>query len=135
MHPLRTSRTTQHSDPTMTASNHTIGDCYEVAFRTLLELCDLVETGIAAEKGWTLTPLSLVHGTTVPLIGPAKGKTIDHAWVETAGDILELTNGKQNRYSRTNWQTTFTGVARARYTKEQAQRLAKETGHYGPWDK
>jgi hypothetical protein len=119
----------------MTASNEKVGDCYKVAFESLLELSQMDESGLAAQKGWTLTPLYLVHGTTVSPVGPAKGKTIDHAWVETAGDVLELSNGNENRYSITNWQTTYTGVARVRYTKDQAQRLAKEMGHYGPWDK
>jgi hypothetical protein len=119
----------------MTASNETFGDCYKVAYNTLLELSQMVENGLAATKGWTLTPLFLVHGTTVPQVGPDKGKTIEHAWVETAGAVLELSNGRENHYSITNWQTTYSGVARVKYTKVQAQRLAEETGNYGPWDK
>jgi hypothetical protein len=35
----------------MTASNETFGDCYKVAFNTLLELSQMAENGLAATKG------------------------------------------------------------------------------------
>ena len=62
LHALRTSRTTdQNTDQRMTASNETVGDCYKVAFETLLELSQMVETGLAADKG--LDPNPTISGS------------------------------------------------------------------------
>lgn len=111
-----------------------LGDCYKVAFDTFMELNQLEESGDAAKKGWKLTPILLVHGATVPPVGPEKGKTILHAWVETAGDVLELSNGNQNRYSQEHWAKTYGGAARVTYSKDEAKKLADKHKHYGPWD-
>ena len=119
----------------MSTNNQQKGDCYKVAYESLLELSKIEASGFAAEKGWKLTPLFLVHGSAVPPSGPDKGKPIDHAWVETAGDVLELSNGNQNRYSQEVWASDYQAVPRLKYTKEQAEKFAKETGHAGPWDK
>ena len=79
----------------------------------------------------------LVHGTPLGHAGEVAGIRYAHAWVEL-GDLLvvDLTMNGRPTMPRALYYCAASLIEEhvRRYTADEAVRLLRATGHYGPWD-
>lgn len=97
------------------------GRCFEAAIHALAE----------HPRG------TLVHGTPLGHAGEVAGIRYAHAWVEL-GDLLvvDLTMSGRPTMPRALYYraASLTEAHVRRYTVDEAARLLRASGHYGPWD-
>jgi len=107
----------------------TDGDCFVVAFRLVMDM-----------EGATLVHGEVSHGDFPEL-------RFTHAWIEQQVELLpgvrmtlviDRSNGRNVQIPKELYYLFGRIVDEpgklARYTRDQARRMAFETGHYGPWD-
>ena len=112
------------------------GKCYVNSFLYMEELIgrrDAENDEVEREK---YADLMLIHGSVVPIKGPDAGKRLDHAWIEMAGHVFEVSESMANPSVTTieDYQKHFDSHERARYTIDQARQMIETSEIYGPWD-
>lgn len=94
------------------ADNPRLGQCYQLAYQNVTSNRDS----------------ELIHGY---ITDKFTGRTIDHAWVETGGQIydpvLDWTVDKVVYFG------LFNAEEGQRYTAQEAMTAASHEGTYGPW--
>jgi hypothetical protein len=93
------------------------GRCYELAFK--------FQSRDDRFVGW-----KLVHGE---IVRPGDGKSMGHAWLESAGKIYDPVFDKT--YEIESYMTKFQAKAIASYSQSEAIETAMkfERPHFGPW--
>jgi len=100
------------------------GDCYQAAFRWLLDLDE------GATKHAILCH-GMVHGQ-----GPLEGKKFGHAWGELGDIVFDQSNGKQLKMRK----ATYYAIGKIDkseviyYPGYKSLGKAARAKHYGPWD-
>lgn|GEM_PF-2354480 len=106
-----------------------VGDCYVAAYKTVAEMTE----GAGAGKLASLH-VFLVHGSVVPQVGPDAGRRIDHAWVETDDQAIEVSDGKHVSIARDRYYEGTQAQVRVRYNPVEALTEFLRNRHFGPWD-
>jgi hypothetical protein len=73
----------------------------------------------------------LVHGNVAKL---RQNETVNHAWVEEDEIVHEVSNGRNDVYSKKQYYEKHQITNIRTYTVEQALLLLVRHGHWGPWD-
>lgn len=106
-----------------------LGDCYPKSIEFARDAPTLMRAGRLPEG-----EIMIVHGWLTPLNGPSAGKEIKHSWVEIGEEVFEVSNNNAIRSTKAAFYATFSAKLRKRYSLAEANLLATETGHAGPWD-
>lgn len=73
----------------------------------------------------------LVHGNVAKL---RQDEPVNHAWVEEGDLVHELSNGRNEIYTKETYYKRHGITNTRRYTVEEALGLMIRYGHWGPWD-
>lgn len=104
------------------------GDCYRTAYEMVEEIfhrpgASFVESASAF----------LVHGTIVPPSGPHAGSCVNHAWVESHGQVIDPSDGRDASMPRDRYYEAMQAHVFHRYFWIEAMKQFLRTGHWGPW--
>ncbi len=105
------------------------GDCYVAAYEAVAKMTEGTPPGELAEQD-----VFLVHGSVVPQVGPDAGRRIDHAWVETGDQTIEVHGGRSAAVARDHYYEVTQARVRVRYNPFEALTHLLRNRHYGPWD-
>lgn len=98
-----------------------LGDCYLAAGKFIGR-----EAVLAFSKDYRL-----VHGNLARLRQDVRS---NHAWVEEADLVHEVSNGQHKVFSRAAYYQVNGVTCIHRYMPEEALRLMIRHGHWGPWE-
>ena len=73
----------------------------------------------------------LVHGNIAKL---RQDESVNHAWIEENDFVLEVSCGRNMRFSKDLYLKTNRVTNIRRYTVLEALKLISKYGHWGPWD-
>lgn len=105
----------------MTTTREPTGDCFEAAGRCISQpsIVDYPDD------------YRLVHGNIAKL---SQGEAVNHAWIEERDLVHEVSNGRNEVFSKEAYYKRH-GITNVRiYTPEEALVQMARHGHWGPWD-
>ena len=70
----------------------------------------------------------------MPQVGPDAGRRIDHAWVETRDQAIEVHGGKSVTVARDHYYEVPQARVRVKNNPFEALTEFLRNRHYGPWD-
>ncbi len=105
------------------------GDCYVAAYKAVAKMTEGAPPGMLQDQD-----VFLVHGSVVPGFGPDAGRRINHAWVETGDQALEVSGGRDVPVARNEYYETAQAQVRIRYNPLEALTEFLRNRHFGPWD-
>ena len=105
------------------------GDCYVAAYNAVARMTE----GAGADE-LAKPDILLVHGSVVPQVGPDAGRRIDHAWIETGEQAIEVSDGKHVTVARSRYYEITHARVRIKYTPLEAVTASLRNRHFGPWD-
>lgn len=110
------------------------GDCMEAAAKLMMKFYTSFYGKQLKAKGSPVLVHALVYGQ-----GAVKGLRFPHAWVEDAGEVIDQSNGRDIRMSKTGYYATGRIDPKQKgayvvYSFSDMKDKLRKTKHYGPWD-